>query len=90
MPRPLGYVLKCSSEYSPGEESEYIRCVLGMAHYYSERYPIGEDKDIVGRATKALVQLQSRNQKGVLGQKILDEAKFISYRTPRPPVFGLG
>jgi hypothetical protein len=80
MPRHLGYAKKCKAEYSSGEEVKYISCILEWAQFYALRYPRGEDKDVVMRATEALVRLQTKNLDGVSGQKILDNAGFISYK----------
>jgi hypothetical protein len=79
MPKHLKYAEECKMTYSPGKEAEYIRCMLHWAHDYAKKRPIGVDKDVVMRATKALVRLQRQYADGVPGQQILSAAGFVAY-----------
>ena len=75
----MKYVEDCKMRFSQGEECEYIRCVLGKARQMSLRNPRGSDKDVVHRATEALVRLQVRYPKGVSGEQIFAAAGFTTY-----------
>jgi hypothetical protein len=68
--------------YSPGKEEEYVRCILYEAHVQATKNTRGKDKDIVRRATEALVQLQRQCPGGVPGDQILLQTGFTAYKNP--------
>lgn len=76
----LKYAEECKMAYLPGREAEYIKCILKAAQDYAMKSPIGKDKNVVNRATEALVRLQRECPNGVPGQQILREAGLVSYR----------
>jgi len=82
MVRPLAYAVKCRMGYSPGKEENYARCILCHADYYAEKNPRGEDKHVVRRATKALIDLQKQNPGGATGKQILSQARLWAYNGP--------
>ncbi len=79
MPKPLKYAEACKKAYLPGKEAEYIRRMLDTVHDNAIKHPYGEDKDVVMRATKAMVWLHAEYKDGVPGKRILTEAKFRAY-----------
>ena len=61
----MKYAEECKAGYVPGREAEYIRCILERAHDESVKKSRGADRDVVVRATKALVRLLEQYNDGV-------------------------
>ena len=80
MAKPLGYAQRCAMAYLPGKEEEYVRCILYEAHVQATQNTRGKDKDIVRRATEALVRLHRQYPGGVPGDQILSGAQFAAYK----------
>jgi hypothetical protein len=76
----LGYAHKCAKAYSPGKEVEYVQCVIEGANKEARKHSGGGDRNIVVRATLALVDLQTKPQGGVSIAILRNTAKFTSYQ----------